>query len=46
MFKAKINNRMKDETIIKDEVLLTLGCTIFPMYLFIVKYLGRREKGM
>ena len=25
--------------IIKDEVLLTVGCTIFPMYLFIAKYL-------
>ena len=24
---------------IKDEVLLTVGCTIFPMYLFIAKYL-------
>jgi len=27
-------------TLIKDEVLLTVGCTIFPpMYLFIAKYL-------
>jgi hypothetical protein len=25
--------------LIKDEVLLTVGCTIFPMYLFIAKYL-------
>jgi len=25
--------------LIKDEVLLTVGCTIFPMYLFITKYI-------
>jgi hypothetical protein len=25
--------------LIKDEALLTVGCTIFPMYLFIAKYL-------
>jgi hypothetical protein len=28
-----------DSNILKDEVLLTVGCTIFPMYLFIAKYL-------